>query len=204
LMSRDRFAIRSASSLQGICQFPDKARFREAHFLRNVDDRQRLLHRLCRLRMTVTRFASYLRAGARWYVLCRGFHPVHVQGRTVPQGSLPKCRGTNRLRCRRGLEERSKSDPKIAAKSKRVHVRLASFPLRVKNRPRSARLRGCEVSLTAVNRHHQLDREPRELPHLLCLSIASSSCSSDRGEMPSTRNPGKLSEAVVSICISST
>jgi hypothetical protein len=43
-----------------------------------------------------------------------------------------------------------------------------------------------------------------EFPHLLCLSIASSSSSSDRGEMPSTRNPGKLSEAVVSICISST
>jgi hypothetical protein len=43
-----------------------------------------------------------------------------------------------------------------------------------------------------------------EFPHLLCLSIASSSSSSDRGEMPSIRNPGKLSEAVVSICISST
>jgi hypothetical protein len=43
-----------------------------------------------------------------------------------------------------------------------------------------------------------------KFPHLLCLSIASSSSSSDRGEMPSTRNPGKLSEAVVSICISST
>ena len=42
------------------------------------------------------------------------------------------------------------------------------------------------------------------LSHLLCLSIASNSSSSDRGEMPSTRNPGKLSEAVVSICISST
>jgi hypothetical protein len=43
-----------------------------------------------------------------------------------------------------------------------------------------------------------------EFPHLLCLSIASSSSSSDRGEMPSVRNPGKWSEAVVSICISST
>ena len=43
-----------------------------------------------------------------------------------------------------------------------------------------------------------------EIPHLLCLSIASSSSSSDRGEMPRTRNPGKLSEAVVSIRISST
>jgi hypothetical protein len=43
-----------------------------------------------------------------------------------------------------------------------------------------------------------------EFSHFLCLSIASSSSSSDRGEMPSTRNPGKLSEAVVSICISST
>jgi CheY-like chemotaxis protein len=81
----------------------------EAHFHRNVDDRQRLLHRLCRLRMTVAGFASYLRAGARWCVLYRGFHPGHVQGRAVPQGSLPKCRGANRLRCRRGLEERSKS-----------------------------------------------------------------------------------------------
>jgi len=40
--------------------------------------------------------------------------------------------------------------------------------------------------------------------HLLCLSIASNASSSNRGEMPSTRNPGKLSEAVVSICISST
>src|SRR3979490_2222555 len=117
LTSRDRFAIRSASSLQGICQFPDKARFREAHFHRNVDDRQRLLHRPCRLRMTVARFASYLRAEARWYVLYRGFHPVHVQGRAVPQGSLPKCRGASRLRCRRGLEERSKSWSKLAAKA---------------------------------------------------------------------------------------
>jgi len=43
-----------------------------------------------------------------------------------------------------------------------------------------------------------------EFPHLFCLSIASSSSSSDRGEMLSTRNPGKFSEAVVSICISST
>ena len=64
--------------------------------------------------------------------------------------------------------------------------------------------RDCEVSFTPVNRHHQLDRQPSEFSHLLCLSIASSSSSSDRGEMPSTRNPGKLSEAVVSICISST
>jgi hypothetical protein len=43
-----------------------------------------------------------------------------------------------------------------------------------------------------------------EFPHLLRLSIASSCSSRDRGEMPSTRNPGKLPEAVVSICISST
>jgi hypothetical protein len=47
-------------------------------------------------------------------------------------------------------------------------------------------------------------RDFSECYHLRCLSIASSSSSSDRGEMPSTRNPGKLSEAVVSICISST
>jgi sporulation protein YlmC with PRC-barrel domain len=32
------------------------------------------------------------------------------------------------------------------------------------------------------------------------LSIASSSSSSDRGEIPSARNPGRFSEAVVSIC----
>jgi len=43
-----------------------------------------------------------------------------------------------------------------------------------------------------------------EFPHLLGVSIALSSCSSDRGEMPNARNPGTLSEAVVSICISST
>jgi len=43
-----------------------------------------------------------------------------------------------------------------------------------------------------------------EFPHLLCLSIASSSSSSERGEMLTARNPGKLSAAVVSICISST
>jgi hypothetical protein len=41
---------------------------------------------------------------------------------------------------------------------------------------------------------------------LICfaLSIASSSSSSDHGEFLSARNPGRLSEAVVSICISST
>jgi hypothetical protein len=43
-----------------------------------------------------------------------------------------------------------------------------------------------------------------EFPHLRCLSIASSSASSDRGEIPSSRNPGRSPEAVVSICISST
>jgi hypothetical protein len=109
LMSRDRVAIRSASSLQGICQYPHKARFRETHFHRSADGRQRLLHRLGRLRMTAARRASCLRAAARWSVLCREFHPVHVQGHAVLQGSLPKCRGTNRSRCRRGPEERSKS-----------------------------------------------------------------------------------------------
>jgi len=36
------------------------------------------------------------------------------------------------------------------------------------------------------------------------LSIALSSSSSDRGEIPSRPNPGRPSEAVVSICISST
>ena len=43
-----------------------------------------------------------------------------------------------------------------------------------------------------------------ETLHLLRPSIASSSSSSARGEIPSERNPGSLSEAVVSICISST
>jgi hypothetical protein len=43
-------------------------------------------------------------------------------------------------------------------------------------------------------------------PSFCCLrlSITSSSSSSDRGEIPSVRNPGRLSEAIVSICISST
>jgi hypothetical protein len=45
--------------------------------------------------------------------------------------------------------------------------------------------RDCEVSFTPVDRQHQLDPQPSEFPHLLCLSIASSSSSSDRGEMPS-------------------
>ncbi len=109
LMSRDRDAIRSASSLQGTCQFPDKARCRKTRFHHNVDDRQRLLHRPCRLRMTAARLASEIRAGARCHVLYRGMHPVHVQGRAAPQGNLPECQGKNRSRCRRGLEERSKS-----------------------------------------------------------------------------------------------
>ena len=39
---------------------------------------------------------------------------------------------------------------------------------------------------------------------LPCLSIASSSSSSDRVDIPSVRNPGRLSEAVVSIFMSST
>jgi hypothetical protein len=39
---------------------------------------------------------------------------------------------------------------------------------------------------------------------LFSRSIASSSSSSDRVEIPSARNPGSFSEAVVSICISST
>jgi hypothetical protein len=39
---------------------------------------------------------------------------------------------------------------------------------------------------------------------LLCLSIASSSSSSDRVDIPSARNPGRFPEAVVSICMSST
>jgi hypothetical protein len=57
---------------------------------------------------------------------------------------------------------------------------------------------GCTISSSLSGRNFS------EFPHLLCLSIASSSSSSDRGEMPSIRNPGNLSEAVVSICISST
>ena len=36
------------------------------------------------------------------------------------------------------------------------------------------------------------------------LSIASSSSSSDRGEIPRARNPGRFSETAVSICMSST
>jgi hypothetical protein len=43
-----------------------------------------------------------------------------------------------------------------------------------------------------------------EALHLLRPSIALSSSSSERGEIPSERNPGSLSEAEVSICISST
>src|SRR5262249_46560976 len=62
-------------------------------------------------------------------------------------------------------------------------------------------------------RTHALGLEAFEIsvdPHrdkslgLFCLSSASSSSSSDRGEIPSARNPGRRSEAVVSICISST
>src|SRR5437763_9706242 len=80
LMSRDRFAIRSASSLQGICQFPDKARFREIPIHRDVDDRQRLLHRICRLRMTVARSASHLRAGPDGTSYIEGFIRLMSKG----------------------------------------------------------------------------------------------------------------------------
>jgi hypothetical protein len=47
-------------------------------------------------------------------------------------------------------------------------------------------------------------RSPCETPYLPRSNMVLSSSSSDRGEMPSERNPGRFSEAVVSICISST
>ena len=62
----------------------------------------------------------------------------------------------------------------------------ASKPLRTRPRQDDRRRHRCETL------------------HLLRPSIVSSSSSSDRGEIPSERNPGSLSEAVVSICISST
>jgi integrase len=49
----------------------------------------------------------------------------------------------------------------------------------------------------------RIQREQLSFPHLFCLSMAASSSSSDRGEIPISRNPGRLSEAVVSICMSS-
>ena len=112
LMSRDRDAIRSASSLQGTCQFPDKARCRKTRFHHNVDDRQRLLHRPCRLRMTAARLASEISSGG----------PMPCLISRDASGSCPRARSAARQLARMPGQELIKV-PSRSRRTEQVTIR---------------------------------------------------------------------------------